>query len=319
MAPKDQTRHNDKDAQLANVALLYYGEGLTQSEIAKRIGVSRPTVVNMLRDCRERGIVEIRVGGEVLSGSKLSRQLCEKFGLQDAYVAQANGGKSRQATLPQVARVGALAVSDIVRSGDVVGVAWGETIKAVSLAMNQSDLQNVTVCQMIGSMVSDRVPTSEDCSIRIAKSLNGDCYTLHAPAVLSSAKLAQQLRSEPTIATQLDRLQNLDVAVFSIGNTKANTHLVAAGIADDEELVGAVNAGAKAIVCGRYINAEGAPLGLPPEDRLIAIEIVQLKKAQRKLLIATGLNRVDAVKSALSGGLVTHLCVDEDLAQCLLA
>ncbi|WP_368188557.1 sugar-binding transcriptional regulator [Aestuariibius sp. HNIBRBA575] len=319
MARSDQTRQRDKDAQLANVALLYYGEGLTQSEIAKRIGVSRPTVVNMLRDCRERGIVEIRVGGDVLSGSNLSRQLCEKFGLQDAYVAQAQSGKSRAATLPQVARVGAMAVSDIVKSGDVVGVAWGETIKAVSLAMNQSGFQDVTVCQMIGSMVSDRVPTSEDCSIRIAKSLNGDCYTLHAPAVLSSAELADALRNEPTIAAQLERLQHLDVAIFSVGNTKVDTHLVAAGIAEAQELDKAVTAGAMGVLCGRYISGDGQALGLPPEDRLIAIEIEQLKKAERKLLVAAGNDRVEAVEAAISGGLVTHLCVDECLAEFLLS
>ncbi len=318
MARNDQNRQKDKDAQLANVALLYYGEGLTQSEIAKRIGVSRPTVVNMLRDSRDRGIVEIRVGGDVLSGSNLSRQLCEKFGLQDAYVAQTHAGTARSAMLPQVGRVGAMAVSDIVRSGDVVGVAWGETIKAVSLAMNQSEFQDITVCQMIGSMVSDRVPTSEDCSIRIAKSLNGDCYTLHAPAVLSSANLAHELRSEPTIAAQLNRLQNLDVAIFSVGNTKVDTHLVTAGIAESSELETAVSAGARGILCGRYIDENGQGLGLAPEDRLIAIEIEQLARTQRKLLIATGADRLKAVQAAIAGGLVTHLCVDERLAEALL-
>ncbi len=51
----------DKEAQLSNIALLYYGEGLTQGEIAKRMKVSRTTVVNMLRESRELGIVEIRV------------------------------------------------------------------------------------------------------------------------------------------------------------------------------------------------------------------------------------------------------------------
>ena len=40
-------RDGDRTAQLSNVALLYYGEGLTQSDIAKRLQVSRMTVVNM--------------------------------------------------------------------------------------------------------------------------------------------------------------------------------------------------------------------------------------------------------------------------------
>ncbi|MGH1464761.1 MAG: sugar-binding transcriptional regulator [Cognatishimia sp.] len=323
MRSDSTNRLTDKDAQLANVAILYYGEGLTQSEIAKRMGVSRPTVVNMLRDSRERGIVEIRVDSEVLSSSSLSRALCKKFDLQDVYIARAKQSKrlavERKEVLSQVARVAGMAIKDIVNPGDIVGVAWGETIKSVSMRMTRNELKDVTVCQMIGSMVSDRVPTSEDCAIRIANYLNAECYTLHAPAVLSSAKLAEQITAEPTIAAQLSRLKSLDVAVFSVGNINQDTHLVAAGIASREELDVAVAAGANGIVCGRYIDKSGHALGLPPEDRLVAIEVADLRAAKQKFLVAAGENRLDAVHAALRGKLVTHLCVDESLAEHLLA
>ncbi|GAA6206723.1 sugar-binding transcriptional regulator [Cognatishimia sp. WU-CL00825] len=323
MRSDSSNRLTDKDAQLANVAILYYGEGLTQSEIAKRMGVSRPTVVNMLRDSRERGIVEIRVDSEVLSSSSLSRALCAKFDLQDVYIARAREPQKRKSErselLSQVARVAGMAIQDIVSSGDTVGVAWGETIKSVSMVMTRNNLHDVTVCQMIGSMVSDRVPTSEDCAIRIANYLNAECYTLHAPAVLSSAKLAEQITSEPTIAAQLSRLRSLDVAIFSVGNIRQDTHLVAAGIASGEELDAAVASGANGIVCGRYIDRSGQALGLPPENRLVAIEISDLRAAKKKFLVAAGDDRLDAVHAAIMGKLVTHLCIDEALAELLLA
>lgn len=73
----------DKKMLLANIALLYYGEGLTQSEIAKRMQVSRATIVNMLKDSRDLGIVEIRVDGKYLASSNIARDVCEKFGLAD--------------------------------------------------------------------------------------------------------------------------------------------------------------------------------------------------------------------------------------------
>ena len=55
-SPQSNRTNGDKDAVLANVALLYYGQGLTQSEIAKRMQVSRATIVNMLRESREKGL-----------------------------------------------------------------------------------------------------------------------------------------------------------------------------------------------------------------------------------------------------------------------
>ncbi|MSU89300.1 MarR family transcriptional regulator [Rhodobacteraceae bacterium 2CG4] len=317
------TPFSDKDALLANVALLYYGEGLTQSEIAKRLGVSRPTVVNMLRESRDRGIVEIRVDGEVLAASTLSRRLCAKYGLQDAYVSRSRAGSAqapdRAESLAQLARVAAMAVLDVVRPGDTVGVAWGETIKAVAGAMPRQPVPDVTVCQLIGSMVSDRVAASEDCAIRIANNLNADCYTLHAPAVLSSAALADSLRAEPTIAAQLERLECLDVAIYSIGNTNPDTHLIAAGIASEAQVAEAVQAGARGIVCCRYIDGRGAAIDLPPNDRVIAVEVEQLRRADRKLVVIAGKDRLDAALAILRGGLATHLCVDEPLAEELLA
>ncbi len=316
-------KSGDKDRILSNVALLYYGEGLTQSEIAKRMDVSRATIVNMLREGRERGIVEIRVDGDVLAASTISRQLCSKFGLADAYVsrsrAEGTGPATRSESLAQLARVAGMAILDVVEDGNTVGVAWGETIKAVSEAMPFERAKGVEVCQMIGSMVSDRVPASEDCAIKIANRLGAVCFTLHAPAVLSSAALAETLRTEPTIAAQLQRLEQLDVAIFSVGNTAPDTHLVAAGIAKPEELTAAVSAGAKGIVCCRYLDAAGHKISLAPDDQIVAVDIDHIKNARKRLLIASGDDRAEAVLACLSGGMVSHLCVDEPLANLLVS
>ena len=109
-----QRNSAEKEALLSNVALLYYGEGLTQGEIAKRMKVSRATIVNMLRESRDLGVVEIRVDGQFLTGSSLARELREKYGLADVYVAQpaAEGvALSRDESLRQLARVAAMADS----------------------------------------------------------------------------------------------------------------------------------------------------------------------------------------------------------------
>lgn len=311
---------SDKEALLSNVALLYYGEGLTQGEIAKRMKVSRATVVNMLRESRDLGIVDIRVDGRHLSGSTLSRDLRETFKLQDVYVAEPGGGTplERSNTLAQLGRVAATAVLDIVEPGDRVGIAWGETIMAVAEAMPMNRVQDIEVCQLIGSMMSERVPASENCTIQIAAKLGAQCFTLHAPGLISDAALARQIRREPTINAQLARLKGLDFCIYSIGNTAPETHLVAAGMATPEALDVARGEGAVGIVCCRYIDAHGQEIQLPPSDRVIAAETSDLRAARKKLLIVCGTDRRDATLAALRGDLVTHLCVDSTLARALL-
>jgi DNA-binding transcriptional regulator LsrR (DeoR family) len=307
----------DKEALLANIALLYYGEGLTQSEIAKRMQVSRATIVNMLKESRDRGIVDIRVDGKHLSSSTLARDLRDKFGLEDVYIATADSRKpvkDRASLLKHVARVGAAAVLDIVEPGDRVGVAWGETILAVSDVMPRAATENVEVCQLIGSMNSVRVPASENCAIQIAGRLDAKCFTLHAPGIVATPEMAEVFRNEPTIKEQLERLSGLDMLVASIGNVSEETHLKAAGMATTDELSAAIKQGAVGIISCRFINKDGEGIGAAPEDRLIAAQISNLRTARKKLLVVCGNDRADATLAAIRGGLVTHLCLDEALA-----
>jgi deoxyribonucleoside regulator len=311
----------DRYATLANVALLYYGQGLTQGEIAKRMKVSRATIVNMLRECRESGIVNISVGGRHLAGSNLSAKLREKYHLEDVYIAQDEtdpANHDRKQVLQQLARVTASAIQDIVEPGDRIGVAWGETIAIAAQAMSWTTVAGTEVCQLIGSMISDRVPASETCAIEIANRIGARCYTLHAPAMVSTHQLAERLRLEPTIRDQLARLEALDMTIASIGNVEPDTHFVAAGMATVEELNAAKQAGAVGIICCRFVNADGNELHLAPSERLIGADTGQLRKARKRLLPVCGVDRTQATLAALRGGLVTHLCVDLALAQTLL-
>lgn len=313
--------NSNKDAVLANVALLYYGQGLTQSEIAKRMRVSRATIVNMLRDSREKGIVEIRIDGSTLSTSSLARELREKFGLADAYVAlsvETSAKSDRAQVLKQVAQVGAAAVLDIAEAGDRIGVAWGETILAVSDMMPKAQLDNVEICQLIGSMTSSRVPASENCAIQMANKLGAVVFTLHAPGIVATAQLAETFRNEPTIKAQIARLDAMDMTIASIGNTSAETHLADAGMATVDEVAAARKAGAVGIICCRYIDANGKAVAMEPDARLIATSLKSLRKPSKQLLIVCGVDRMDATSAALRGGLVTHLCVDQALAEALL-
>lgn len=316
-----QRSSGEKQSLLSNVALLYYGEGLTQGEIAKRMKVSRATIVNMLRESHERGIVEIRVDGQFLTGSSLARDLRDKFALRDVYVAQPAAGEvplSRAESLDQLARVAAMAVLDVIEPGDRLGVAWGETIMAVADAMPRNPVADVEVCQLIGSMISDRVPASENCTIQIANKLGARCFTLHAPGLISSAALARQLRAEPTIRQQLERLESLDMAIYSVGNVRPEPHFLAAGMTTRADLDDAVAAGAVGILCCRYLSSDGEQIDMPPQDRLIAADIADLRTATKKLLVVCGADRAEAALACIHGDLVTHLVVDQALAAELL-
>lgn len=322
---RHDTRHTLRnDGVLANAAMLYYKEGLTQNEIALRMGVSRATVVNYLRLAREMNIVDIRVNGTSFSTSNLSKELRDKFALKDIYIADYSppddtAGNHASLVNQHVARVGAMALHDIVQPGEVLGVAWGETIHFLAEEVPRQKIDNLTVCQMIGSMKSPLISTAESCAIRISSRFGADCYTLHAPAVLTTPELAEALRNEPIIKSQLARFDEFDRTVFSVGNCDANTHIVQTAIASKADFDWYKSQGAVGVLCGRFIDVDGNHIEGSMDDRMIGITLAELRRKASGTLVAGGPSKLRAIQATLAGGYVSHLVIDNETAQQLMA
>lgn len=310
--------------QLATTAILYYKDGLTQSEIAKRLKVSRATVVNHLRLAREQGIVDIRIAGSSFATNNLSKEIKAHFDLEDVYIVsnqilgEIKNHRREENLMRQVARIGAMALCDIVSEEDILGVAWGKTIQLVAEELPSVNKAGLIVFQMIGSMKSPLMVAAETCAINIAKRFAAECYTLPAPAILSSKQLADALRAEPIIRSQLEKLGNVNKSLFSLGSCLPRTHLVRSGIASQADLEWYVDNGAVGIICGRFIDKVGDPVVGPLDQRMIGIELDQLRAVQSGITVVSGLHKLEATIAAIKGGYTTHLVLDEHTGRELL-
>lgn len=317
-------RHISKDtgasaATLAHVAMLYYREGLTQGEIARRTGVSRASIVNWLRLAREQNIVEIRIRGESFAASPLARRLAEKYGLVDVYVAHQDAAPlSRNAMLDRTALLGAQAMLDLLGADDRLGVAWGETVLRMARTFPSAQLPGLMVHQLVGSMYSKHLFAAETCTIEIARRLGAGCRTLHAPAILSSGELADRLRREPVIAEQLAEFRGLTKALFSVGDVSERTTLVAAGIGTVEDVNWYRERGAAAVLSCHFIDHDGNPMHGPLTDRTIGVTPDVIRAIPVRMLVVAGDEKRAATRALLRGGFVTHLVVDEASARHLL-
>jgi DNA-binding transcriptional regulator LsrR (DeoR family) len=65
--------------------------------------------------------------------------------------------------------------------------------------------------------------------------------------------------------------------------------------------------------------ADGRPVGSPLDDRVIGIELGQLKRVPRAIGVAGGPGKTAAVRAALLGGWINCLITDRPTAERLLA
>lgn len=301
---------------VAEAAWLYYVKNLTQGEIAKQLGLSRPTVINYLKLAKERQIVCVKITGEHFRLNALADALKTRFGLVEAQVI-AEEGLSGEALTRLVCEAAAQALPDFVAPGDELGVSWGQTVWFVSENVPWWPVENLTVRQLIGSMANPLLPTSESCSTEIARRLSAACVNLNAPAVCSTAELAGMLRAEPIIAEQLANLRRCTRALYSLSPCTPDTHVVQFKIATEADIADYVARGAVGIIAGRFIDRKGAPVLGALDDRLIGADHETLRR-MTGLLVVSGLHKLEPTLAALRGGYVDHVVVDARLAEAML-
>ena len=316
MVTQERTVRPSRSDAMVEAAWLYYHETLNQSEVAARMGVSRASVVNYLQEARASGLIRVTLAEEPFTRHRLSLDLCDRFGLSAAYVVP-TGADGRE-TLTRVAKAAAEWLKGLLARGDRLGVAWGQTVFEVAEQMDPTAIADLEVLQMVGSVPSPFGFTAEACTTNLARKLSATCVNLFAPAVLSSAENAEILRREPIIAGQLSRLETCNKAIFAAGSCLPDSHVVGSGVATLGELEAYCATGAKGVLCGRFVDADGAHLQGGLDDRMVGVTPDQLRGLEMGLLVSCGPDKVAPMRAVLTGGYATHVVTDRATAAALV-
>lgn len=298
-------------------AWLYYVDELTQKEVADRLGTSRVTVIKLLAEAKERGLVKIEIDTSVASHVALSRQMAEYYGLAEALIIPSLEGDD---DLSRLGRAASIMLLGKLKKGETLAVAWGRTVSAVAQSVpSHTRLEDITVCQLVASpdgMASDFSP--ELCSSLLANRLGAKCVNILAPAVVSDPRVKASLMQEPSIAAQFDVIRNASTALFGVGEVGAGSTIATINLHPTDSLKAVKDDGALAVIMGLFIDADGNEVRSQVHDQLIGASLDNLKAIPQRICVAGGVQKTAAIRAALKGHLVTHLVIDERTAQAIM-
>lgn len=301
-------------------AWLYYVDQLTQNEIAQRLGVSRATIVNYLQEARERGLVTIRISTEAGGRTALARSLKERFGLEGALVIPAQGaGQGAGALVQRLGEAGARVLAGMIRDGDTIGVAWGQTVLAVAdLIALPEPRGGLTVVQVSGSSTGSEDFSAELCTSLLSRRVHARCVNLLAPAVLSTPALKRKILAEPALVRQFELIHSAGLILFGVGDIGPRSTVRKSAIASAEEIDAYVAHGAAAVIIGRFIDAAGRQVAGRLDGRMVGIDLRELAQVPIRLCVAGGPEKTEAIRATLRGGYATHFVTDAASAARLL-
>jgi DNA-binding transcriptional regulator LsrR (DeoR family) len=306
---------------MTRVARLYYDVGLKQPEIATRLRLSQPKVSRLLKSAQEEGIVRISVRAPSGTNPELEETLEARYGLSEVEIVEISRDDDA-AAVRELGPAAAFLMETTVRSGDLIGVSsWSATLLGMVDAMHPvSGVKDVRVVQILGGGGD---PAAEGHAThlvrRLANQLNGEGTFLPAPSSVGSAGARDVLVQDPFVARAMALWDELDVAWVGIGGQEPSGLLASSGnVFSPDELRTVREAGGVGDIGLRYLRADGSPVDTPLHDRVIGIELEQLKRAPRSIAVAGGPGKAEAIRAALIGGWINCLVTDTFTAERLL-
>lgn len=286
-------------------AKLHYLEGVSQLEISRRMQVSTATVSRLLAHAREEGIVRIQVAN-LDETDEIGAKLCSVLDLQ-AVRALETGNAAELAS-----QAGSLLSEAGLREGSVVAIGWGRTVQS-AIAAGLPRIPGVVVVPTSGGMHETASHFQINEFVRTAaEQMQGDARFLYAPSLVS-AELRAVLTRDPDTAHILKCWRRVDAAILGIGvfqTATSNRHLGLDEGDDADRVVGDV--------VRHYFDEGGREVKWPGQENLMAISRDQLRRIPLSIGVATGKEKLRAIRGAARSGMIKALVTDAHTARLLL-
>jgi len=304
---------------MAKVARLYYMHGVRQQAITDRLQVHQSTVSRLLKRAREANIVRFSVTSPPGIFSDLEDQLVAKYSLKDAIVVDCP--VEEELLVRDLGSATAFYLETTLKAGAKIGISsWSRSLFAMVDALHPGDYgKGGEVVQILGGVGNVGLQREAmHLAQRLAALIGATAVLLQAPAVVASPEARRVLCREPMMREAVQHFERLDLALVGIGSMEPSRLLASSGnVFSKEERRELSRMGAVGDICFRFFNAQGQPIKSPLMQRVIGIEPVSLKRAERVAAVAGGRKKLAAIHAALLGNWMDVLITDRRTAETL--
>jgi len=302
---------------MIQAAKLFYQDGLSMVEASELLGISRQKFSQLVKMAKETGVVQIKIlDPEENRILELEEALKNRFALKKVRVVEVFSDQG-ELVRKSVGEAGFRLLSELVKPGDKIGIAYGRTLYQLVLFARPINCPDLGVVQLMGglSRISADVVATE-IPRRLANILDAQVYYLMAPAFTKDQTTRDAILQDENVQATLR--EKIDIALVGIGNLSSEATLIRTETITQAEHQELLDKKAVGDVCGIYFDIQGRVIDFPGNQRRIARSLEDLKKIPFVVGIAGGLDKTQAILGALRGGLVNALVVDKITAERLL-
>jgi len=316
----------DDDRLIYKVCSLYYKDGMNQKEIGDYLGVSRSSVLRMLQNGRDRGIVTFELHNPAsFNYGDLEKKLENLYGFKDVVIVEESALDTKSQAASLIFGQAAEYLYSLLREGYRVGVTMGHTLDNV-LQTNKTfkKFDNLLCVPIVGGISQGATDGMDvqgnEIARRFTDKFGGKYIQFLSPAMFSDKRILDTFLQEKAVNFIFNEFKKIDIAVVGIGVPRGDDHtLIKAGYATGKELKELARQGAVGDITLQFFDENGNTERFHSfNDRVAAISMDVFKKIPLRIGIASGEKKTEAVMGAVKGGLINILITNAECANDLI-
>ena len=307
----------DADDSLAvRAAWLHYAGGLTQMDVAKRLGVTSVKAHRLITRANEAGVVKVSIDGDVAECVALESALCARYGL--TYCEVVPDLSEEGVPLRALGIAGAAYIQRAIDANPdgVIGIGHGRTLAAAVREMPHVDAQGMRFVSLLGGLTRNYAANPHDVMHNIAAKTGAAAFVMPVPFFANSVEDREVLLAQRGVADVFALASRADLMLVGIGTTEAEAQLVSSRMVEMAEIREVKARGGKGEILGHFFDAAGKPIETSLTQRTLSLGLDAIK-GRRIVAIAGGTEKTWAIRSVLMSGLLGGLITDERTAHAL--
>jgi DNA-binding transcriptional regulator LsrR (DeoR family) len=308
---------DERDQELcARAAWLYHGAGLTQGEVAKRLGVPSVKAHRLIARANRLGIVHISIDAPVAGCMDLEEALRRKFKLEHCLVAPELD--DNPLPLRSLGLSGGRFLQLAIESGmhRVIGVGHGRTLAACVSHLPRMDVPNLELVSLLGGLTRRYVTTPFDVIHRLAEKTNASAYVLPLPFLANTPEDRRVLLEQRGVADVFQLGVNSTLRLVGVGAIDDDASILSTGLVERDEFEEARSLGAVGEMLGHLFSSKGDLIECGVSARALSMPAADIQRRQT-IAVAGGKAKIQAINGVLASGLLHGLITDESTAKAL--
>ncbi len=306
-----------EDCLSVRAAWLHFIGGLTQTEVAARLGVSSVKAHRLIMRAQKIGAVRVSVIGNIAECAALEKQFSDRYGLD--YCEIVPDIDDTAMPLHELGVAGAAFLEREINSGQcsVIGIGNGRAIASLVSEIPHGNLSGISFVSMLGGLTRNFAANPFDVIHRLAEKTNSPSYAMPVPFFANTSADRNVLLAQRGVQEVLALANRADLILVGIGAVAAGANLVASHVVEPEEIMAVARAGGAGEMLGHFFDSAGQPMRTSLTDRALVPPLESLQ-GRRVVAIAGGGEKITSISAVLASGYLRGLITSESTARAVL-